>query len=288
VLVDKPLAPTADAARGLFEKAAAAGVKTAYAATSRYQPAVLLAREMVARGDIGSVHEVECVSHHHWPRLTSFGWPHLLETGGGRLNNNFTHKLSIVLNVLGGTVLTVAGESRNDLKRVPVGPPSHDFRNFATAALTREEADRCAWRDVDSDWSYTVLARVGQPGSDPDAGVSATFRHSALVSSLVENYVAFYGETGTIHIAGAYAQGALHLVRAKNDWEQVPIPPAIEQALPSIKDDAQRNWTQLAREFVGDIRGQGDAGYLKFRDGWIHQQVIDAVRSASGWSQISS
>ena len=280
---DKPLATTAPEAERLYRRAAEVGVKTAYAASYRYQPCVLFARELVQAGEIGQLREVECVSHYHWPKLTSFGWPHRLETGGGRLNNNFSHKLSIALAVTGGTVLAATGETRNDLLRAPVGPRSHDFRNFLQAALTPEEAAHCEWRDVDSDWAYTVLARLGKAGSDESAGVSATFRHSALRLGKVTDYVAFYGEGGTIHIDGAYAQGPLYVGQGKASWHQRAVPERILNSLPAIEDDTERNWTQLAREFVADIRGEGDAGYLKFRDGWKFQAVIDAVRQRSGW-----
>ena len=247
---------------------------------------MLFARELVRSGEIGEVREVECVSHYHWPKLTSFGWPHRLETGGGRLNNNFSHKLAIALAVTGGTVLAAAGETRNDLVRVPVGPRSHDFRNFTQAALTPDEAARCEWRDVDSDWAYTVLARLGLPGTRVDEGVSATFRHSALRVGKPTDYVAFYGERGTIHIDGAYAQGSLYVGRSKTDWRKRPVPARIVKGLPAIADDTERNWTQLAREFVADIRGEGDASYLKFRDGWMFQVVIDLVRRSSGWTTL--
>lgn len=63
VYCDKPLAPTAAEARQLYEAAQRAGVKTAYAASYRYQPQVLLARRLVAAGAIGAPLEVECVSH---------------------------------------------------------------------------------------------------------------------------------------------------------------------------------------------------------------------------------
>jgi predicted dehydrogenase len=286
VFLDKPQATTADEAKQLYLQAIAAGVKTAYAASFRYQPAVLFARELVASGAIGALYEIECVSHYNWPKLTSFGWPHRLATGGGRLNNNFVHKLAIVLNVTGGTVLAAIGDTRNDLRRVPVGPPVHDFRRFTTMTLTPEEAARCEWRDVDSDWSYTVLARLGGPGSEWQDGVSAIFRHSALRVGRLEDYVAFYGETGTIHIDGAYAQGRVSLGRNKNDWQEIPVPKRINESLPAVADDVQRNWTQLAREFVADIRGEGDAGYLRFRDGWLFQEVIDIVRRGRIWTAL--
>src|SRR5271165_3353705 len=55
VYVDKPVAVTAAAARPLCRMARAAGVKTAYAATSNYQPAAMLARSLVADGAIGEL-----------------------------------------------------------------------------------------------------------------------------------------------------------------------------------------------------------------------------------------
>ena len=286
VYLDKPLATTAADARGLYQLSRKVGVKTAYAASYRYQPAVLLARELVQAGEIGPLFEVECISHYHWPKLTSYGWPHRLETGGGRLNNNFTHKLAIVLAVMGGTVLAATGETRNDLRVAPVGPPSHDFRNFTRHALTPEEASRCEWRAVNSDWAYTALARIGEPGTDPRDAATALFRHSALRLGRIPDHIAFYGETGTIHLDGAYAQGALSLGRSKSDWQEVSVPTRIIDALPAIADDTQRNWTQLAREFVADIRGEGDSGYLKFRDGWLFQEVVERVRRESNWSLI--
>jgi len=117
VFCDKPLAPTAAEARQLHEHALRAGVKTAYAASYRYMPFVQLARDLVADGAIGVPQEVEAVSHFGLDPLIPFGWSHTLAAGGGRLNNNFTHKLAIVLRVLGadatrGDVSAVSGSTR--------------------------------------------------------------------------------------------------------------------------------------------------------------------------------
>jgi predicted dehydrogenase len=59
VLCDKPLATTAADARQIYAAAKAAGVKTAYAASYRYQPQALYARELVQSGALGQVYEVE-------------------------------------------------------------------------------------------------------------------------------------------------------------------------------------------------------------------------------------
>lgn len=296
--VDKPVAPTAAAARPLCRAARAAGVKTAYAATSHYQPAALLARKLVAEGAIGELLEAEFVSHYHWSPLAPFGWPHRLATGGGRLNNNFTHKAAIAEAVAGGVMLAVAGETRNDLKRAPIAPMPHDFRDWQKAAPSPGQAEKGEWGEVDADWSYTVLARIGAPGSDPADGVSVTFRHSCLRLGKVPDYVAFYGSRGTIHVDKAYCQGAVHLWQDGQDgFREVPVPADILAWLPPVErrsnwnagwEVPQRAWNVLAREFVADIEGRAHQPYLTIEDGWRHQEAIDAVRAAAGWVVLPS
>lgn len=285
VYADKPLATTAGDSRALYLRAREAGVKTAYAASYRYQPQAYLAARLVSEGAIGTVHEVECVSHYNWPRLSPYGWPHRLDQGGGRLNNNFTHKLAIVLHVLGGEVLRATGETRNDLKRAPVGPPLHDFRDFTKSALTPEEAAHAEWREVTSDWSYNVICRIGARTA-ADGAVTATFRHSCLKPSPIPDYMAIYGDEGVLHVGGAYATGSVRLKQGAGEWEDVPVPASITAALPNIADDTQRNWTQLARDFVRDIRGEPVEPYLTFREGWLFQEIIDCARCAEGWLEI--
>jgi len=283
VLADKPLATTAADAQTLYERAKSKGVKTAYAASYWYQPQALFARDLVRKGTLGKVCEVEGVSHFNWPPLMPFGWPHRLETGGGRLNNNFPHKLAIVQNVLGGEVLASMGESRNDLKRVPVGSPIHDFRDFAKRAMQPEQAARLKWAEVNSDWAYTALLRIGDPARGLDEAASVTFRHSALRLGRYGDYMAFYGEKGTLHVDGTYMQGPIYLKTDGPTWEELAIPLAIRDSLSDETDHTQRNWNQLAREFVADIQGLPHPRYLTFRDGWIYQEVIDTVRSNTCW-----
>lgn len=288
VLADKPLATTAADARRLYSLAQARGAKTAYAASFWYQPQALLARQLVQSGVLGRVLEAEGVSHFHWPPLMPFGWPHRLETGGGRLNNNFPHKLAIVQNILQGEVLAAMGESRNDLRRVPIGPAVHDFRDFARQAMTPAQAAGREWGEVNSDWSYTALLRIGDPARPLDEAVSVTFRHSALRLGRNSDYIALYGEKGTIHVEGTYMQGPLYLRTDGPTWEEIPIPQSILDSLPAESDHTQRNWNQLAREFVADILGQTHPRYLTFRDGWIYQEVIDTIRSNNCWVGVKS
>ena len=120
------------------------------------------------------------------------------------------------------------GESRNDLKKVPVGPPVHDFRDFARQAMTPEQAAKLKWAEVNSDWSYTALIRIGDPSRGLDEAVSVTFRHSALRLGRYGDYMALYGEKGTLHVDGTYMQGPMYLKTDGPTWEELAIPPHLD------------------------------------------------------------
>jgi hypothetical protein len=83
-------------------------------------------------------------------------------------------------------------------------------------------------------------------------------------------------------------RGESFLGRSKKDWQEIAVPQRIVDRLPAISDDTRRNWTQLVREFVADIRGEGDAGYLRIRDGWLFHEVIDIIRSGWNWNALPS
>ena len=289
VYCDKPLAPTANEAEALYQKAQAAAVKTAYAASFCYQPAALYARELVAGGEIGEPQEVECISHYNLNPLIPFGWSHRLDQGGGRLNNNFTHKMAIVLKILDGTPLAVMGETRNDMRRAPVVDGVHDFRERENFAPNVNDTDDQEWETVDSDWMYSVMARVQSPHAE-SGPVSALFKHGGMQPRFQKDHIAIYGSKGAIFIEEAYAQGTLYFRQrgTETEWQARPIPAHITDALPNVDQDAERNWTQLMREFVADIQGQGVPNYLTFRDGWLFQSMIDAVRRSEGWFSLPS
>ena len=129
VFCDKPLTESGETSTKLYELSLAKGVKTAFATSFRYMPHVRHAKQLVAEGVIGEPLEVECISHFNLERDIPFGWSHRKEDGGGRLNNNFTHKLSIVTSVVGEEILSVMGEVRNDLGKAPIVEGVHNFKN---------------------------------------------------------------------------------------------------------------------------------------------------------------
>ncbi|MFT5196528.1 MAG: putative dehydrogenase [Cellvibrionaceae bacterium] len=289
VFCDKPLAETAERAKALYQTGEAAGVKTAYAACYRYMPNVLLAKRLVAEGKIGEPLEAECISHFNLDPLIPFGWSHRLDTGGGRLNNNFTHKLSIVESVLDMTVSRVCGTTRNDMPFAPIVSGVHDFRERRKFVPKSADDPGLEWGAADVEWSYSVLAQMDNPQFKQP--VSATFQHSGLQPRFQPDYIAFYGDKGSIYIEGHYGKGPLYFYDQSDrslGWQTIPLPEDIIETLPNIEDDTLRNWTILACKFVNHIGSKGAVDYQTFRDGAIYQQVIDAVRGEQSWKAVLS
>ncbi|MGB1249530.1 MAG: Gfo/Idh/MocA family protein [Candidatus Promineifilaceae bacterium] len=281
VFCDKPMAATAADAKKLYEAAKAADVKTAFAASYRYMPHILHAKELVAQGVIGEPQEVECISHFNLNPLIPFGWSHRLDAGGGRLNNNFTHKLSIVLHVLDGTVETISGSVRSDMDRAPVVAGVHNFKKRRDFAPKSADDPNLEWAASDAEWSYTVLAQIDAPQAVRQP-VSALFKHSGLQPRFNKDHIVFYGSDAAIYIEGHYGKGPLYLRIRNGAWQSLPLPAHIADTQPRIADDTQRNWTILAQKFVADIRGTDNTTYQTFHDGWVYQEMIEAVRTSNG------
>jgi predicted dehydrogenase len=285
VFCDKPLADSGDSARALYEHAVAKGVKTAFAASFCYMPEVLHARKLVADGVIGEPLEAEFISHFNLERYIPLGWSHRSEAGGGRLNNNFTHMLSIATSVIGEKILAINGEVRNDMGKAPIVKGVHNFKTRRDFIPEDINDPNLKWGETDVEWSYTVLAQVESryPATNP---VSVLFRHGGLHPRFNEDHIVFYGSEGAIYIKGHYGGGPLYLYADNKDWQEIPLPQEISSSVPDIEDDTQRNWTYLVREFVKDIQGIPVAPYPSFREGSQYQQIIDLIRRNDRWVDV--
>ena len=163
VFSDKPLTTTGDEAEELNRLAEEAQVKTAFASSFRYMPEIMHAKRLVADGAIGEVQEVECISHFNLEKGIPFGWSHRKEDGGGRLNNNFTHLLSIVTSVVGEDILAIKGDVRDDLGREPIVEGVHNFKSRRDFIPENLDDPSLTWGESNVEWSYTVLARLASP-----------------------------------------------------------------------------------------------------------------------------
>ena len=285
VFVDKPMTNSADTAVELYNLAQQKGVKTAYAASFRYAPSVLHARELVANGAIGEPVEIECISHFNLEREIPFGWSHRKEDGGGRLNNNFTHTLSIACSVVGDKILRVIGEVRDDLGHAPIVDGVHNFatrRNFIPEDL---DDPSLKWGESNVEWSYTVLAQLESPFAEKP--VSVLFKHGGLVPRFNEDHIVFYGKAGAIYIKGHYGSGQLYRHGKHSGWQEQPLPDQIAATIPDVKGETEQCWHYLAREFVKDIRGETVEPYPTFREGSQYQQIIELIRKNDNWTDVS-
>lgn len=284
VFCDKPLTADGDTAKELYELAQRKSIKTAFAASFRYMPEVLHAKRLVQNGAIGEPLEVECISHFNLERDIPFGWSHRREDGGGRLNNNFTHKLSIVTSVIGETILSVMGEVRDDMGKAPIVKGVHNFKTRRDHIPDNLNDPSLKWGTSNVEWSYNVTAKLNSPyAKNP---VTALFKHGGLHPRFNEDYIAFYGSKGTIYIKGHYGSGPLYLYGASKAWEEIKLPADIAADVPNVEGDTERNWRYLIREFFKDIKGDPALPYQTFKEGAQYQQLIDLIRQNDNWTNV--
>jgi len=291
VFCDKPLTDSGKTSKELYELAIEKGVKTAFAASFRYMPHVLHAKRLVAQGAIGEPLEVECISHFNLERDIPFGWSHRAEDGGGRLNNNFTHMLSIVTSVVGEKILSIMGEVRDDLGRAPIVDGVHNFKTRREHIPDDLHDPLLQWGESNVEWTYTVLARLDSGyAKEP---VSVLFKHGGLNPRFNEDHLVFYGSKGAIYIKGHYGGGPLYLNDGSSrgwdggEWKEIELPSDIAADVPDVEGDTERNWRYLIREMVKDIKGEQVEPYQTFKEGSQYQQIIDIIRKNDNWVDVS-
>ena len=276
VFCDKPLTESGETSQRLYQMAVDRGVKTAFAASFRYMPHVIHAKQLVAEGLIGEPLEVECISHFNLEKDIPYGWSHRKEDGGGRLNNNFTHKLSIVTSVVGEKILSIMGEVRDDLLRAPIVEGVHNFKTRRDFIPTDINDPSLQWGESNVEWTYTVLAQLqSEYATRP---VSVLFKHGGLNPRFNEDHIVFYGSKGAIYIKGHYGSGPLYLYGDNHDWIELPLPDEIAVNIPEVDGDTERNWRYLIRELIKDINAEPVASYQTFKEGSQYQKLIDIIR----------
>jgi predicted dehydrogenase len=130
--IEKPVGLTADDARAVADAAAEAGVRSAVGFTYRHAPAVALARELIAAGDIGRV------THARFRFLSDYAaapdgaltWRYQRARGGsGVLGDLGSHAIDLVRHVI-GEIEAVAADAAVFVRErpVPAGPTAGHAR----------------------------------------------------------------------------------------------------------------------------------------------------------------
>ena len=105
ILMEKPIARTAEEATELIRAAEAGGVKLMVAENFRFLPIVQRAKELIAQGAIGELRSVQVRREGYDARAVEWR-ASVVRNGGGRLIDGGIHRIDILLN-LGGFPETV-------------------------------------------------------------------------------------------------------------------------------------------------------------------------------------
>jgi hypothetical protein len=190
-----------------------------------------------------------------------------------------------VLRATGGRLSAAAGEARPPTDPIPVGPTIHDFRELFGPIQGWDPAQATEWRQGDADTSHTLMAQLRTAvGND----VNVLLRGSTFGTTPHPQYLAFYGDAGALYMSGEHgaADRIQRFVPERGEWEDEPIPAAVLAALPTSDNPVQDCWNQFFREVAADVRGEGDASYPTFRDGWVAAEVIAVARASGGWTML--
>ncbi|HEX4212255.1 MAG TPA: Gfo/Idh/MocA family oxidoreductase [Candidatus Dormibacteraeota bacterium] len=96
VLVEKPMACTANDAREIRSAAAAAGVTVLTAYQRRLDPCYRYMSEVIERGELGQIRSVTITCGQNWGRNTTTGWRQKPElSGGGMLMDSGSHIVDV-------------------------------------------------------------------------------------------------------------------------------------------------------------------------------------------------
>ncbi|MDP9310226.1 MAG: Gfo/Idh/MocA family oxidoreductase [Chloroflexota bacterium] len=280
VACEKPLGVNAAEAREMLAAGERKGVKHAYAATGCYAPFFGYVRSLLSEGVIGMVREIDYMVHDfNLPPLVPRFWVHQLESGGGFLNNFFTHLLQQVLMLTGGTVTAAMGTVTRHIDRAPIGRPVHDFREGFGAMLTPEQAATADWGAIDIDLGFALMLQLRLPAGQM---VLARFTKPEDTHYPYPSYFALHGSAGTLYLSQTSSQWTIQRFDVtQGAWTDVVVPPTA--VLAPDEDQVQHHWNQFFQEFVADVRGEGYGGYPTFHDGWVAAEVMDIARSGRGW-----
>lgn len=293
IYTDKPLAIEASESRSLYQESLKVGVRTAVAATWMYDPGIAYLEELVKTGSIGRPLAVDSRFLSPWPYPAAAIWINRLSDGGGVLNSRFSHQLAAVQRVVGGEVLQATGEARVlRRQRLDMGH-LHDYRQWRT--IKPDELNNVNLVEVDADDFSIVLLRLGQPGAKIEDSITANIFCASCFQPREGRTITVYGEEGSLHYSWTVDLGnnvgrkkTIVYRTAFNDeeWHGESVPERFFERMPKIANGLHRDWAALARAFMADIRGESHESYPTFRQGWIYQEIVEAVRSKDGWIDI--
>ena len=171
VFCEKPLAHTLEAAEEMADAASASDATAGIAFNYRFVPAIQLARQLIAEGELGEIHHVRAQYLQDWLVDPSAPWSWRNDeevAGSGALGDLGAHSIDLAQFLLGDTVDRVSGHLKTFVEERPVPGESG-------AALDAGGSDSVETREVTVDDAYTALAEF-------EGGAMATFEASRFAN----------------------------------------------------------------------------------------------------------
>lgn len=254
VLCEKPTAMDADEAKAMLDRAEALGRVHMIDHELRFNPNRQRIKALIEDGTIGTVRHVNISNiTAAWgdPASRAMGdWWSLESEGGGRLGANGSHQVDLIRWWLGEPA-SVTGQA---LTIVP------DRRDKATGQ---------PWRATADDTVHFTLEM--QSGALVQVFLSGVARHGT------DNNAQIFGSEGTITLSNGDEK--LLLARAAGGFEDITVDDP-NARLPGVNKGIWNvSVVALLRELTAAIAEKRKPRQgATFRDGWLNQRVLDAVR----------
>jgi predicted dehydrogenase len=272
VLVEKPLALTAEDAELMASAAESAGVAHAVCFEGRYEPHRASVWRLVEDGFIGQPYVARAAnSQEYWhpARALQSEWMYSLEGGGGYLMGLSSHDIDYLCFLL--------------------GTPEAVCADVRTTVPARQRPDGSTV-DVDADDTSVVLLRM-------QSGALATISTSVVGLHTNRRQLELVGSDGTIMVDGPVQGGdATVLAGGLGDEGLRSIPQSertVRSGLAPPKRRAAGAIQALAlmlEDWLPAFGGKSARGVPTLADGSQVQQVIDAARRSSageGWVSLT-
>jgi predicted dehydrogenase len=254
VICEKPTAMNAGEARAMWDAAEAAGRVHMIDHELRFNPNRARIAAMIANGDLGDIRHVNIANiGNSWadPASRPMGdWWSDAAQGGGRLGANGSHQVDMLRFWLGEVALVTGA--------APVMVPARI-----------DKATGQPWTATADDVAYFTLHMA--------SGALAQVFMSGVAAHNIGNLTQVFGSRGTITLDNADEK--LWFAKAGQGFEEITEPDP-NASLPGLNKGIWNvSVVALMQEAAAAIRdGRQPTRGATFRDGYLNQRVLDAVR----------
>jgi predicted dehydrogenase len=287
VFCEKPLAPTLERAREMYEAAESSGGVAGCAFNYRFVPAIQYAKGLIADGDLGEIHHVRGRYLQNWlvDPDAPWSWRNSAElAGSGALGDLGAHTIDLAR--------FLVGDAAGEITRV-----SGDLRTFVDERETEDGETRAV--TVDDAYSAQAAFENGAMGTF-EASRFATGHHN-------DHTIEVHGSDGSLKFALERLNELEYKSSDSRGYETIlvtdPGDPYVDHWWPpghvigwehTFVHENYEFLSAVAESEEGGDGGDGGAGeesYPSFADAFAVQQVLDAIEQSdeSGeWVSVST